>query len=198
MLKGHIRKFHGGHIFVCPYCNMSVRHRNSIRRHLENRHNELQQEWATPGFLDKLEAGGNVTSTNTLMNTTLAVPHHQLSSDSTTTIVTSQTSEHISPSSDVSLLQPDNQTEGTYRFLSLTFIVREQEILNFPVLQAWWLDFNLVVKKFITFIEPEGYCSVHKSAVEAGIFFILTTVHSILLSAACLEFPQRSEECVFS
>lgn len=135
MLKGHIRKFHGGHIFVCPYCNMSVRHRNSIRRHLENRHSELHQEWATPGFLDKLEAGGNVISSNTLISSTLAVPRHQLSCDRSTTVVTSQTTDHISPSSDVSLLQTDNQTEGTYSFLCLTFIVRDQEILNFPVLQ---------------------------------------------------------------
>ena len=134
MLKGHIRKFHGGHIFVCPYCSMSVRHRNSIRRHLENRHIELHQEWATSGFLDKLEAGG-VTSSNTLINTTIAVPPHQLSSDHSTTVVTSQTPDHISPSSDISLLQRDNQTEGTFSFLCLTFIAREQ-ILNFPVLQS--------------------------------------------------------------
>jgi len=134
MLKGHIRKFHGGHIFVCPYCNMSVRHRNSIRRHLENRHSELHQEWATPGFLDKLEASGNITSSNTLINTTLAVPRHQLSSDRSTTVVTSQTSDRISPSSDVSLLQTDNQTEGMLSFLCLTFMVRKH-ILNFPVLQ---------------------------------------------------------------
>jgi hypothetical protein len=136
MLKGHIRKFHGGHIFVCPYCNMSVRHRNSIRRHLENRHSELHQEWATPGFLDKLEAGGNITSSNTLISSTVAVPRHQLSSDRSTTLVTSQTTDNISPSSDVSLLQTDNQTEGTYSFLCLKFIVRDQAILNFPVLQA--------------------------------------------------------------
>lgn len=120
MLKGHIRKFHGGHIFVCPYCNMSVRHRNSIRRHLENRHSELHQEWATPGFLDKLEAGGSVTSSNTLINTTLAVPRHQLSSDRSTTVVTSQTSDHISPSSDVILHQRDNQTEGAEILLTVS------------------------------------------------------------------------------
>jgi hypothetical protein len=95
---------------------MSVRHRNSIRRHLENRHSELYQEWATPGFLDKLEAGSNVTSSNTFINTTLAGLHHQLSSDRNTTIVTSQTSEHISPSSNVSVLQTDNQTEGMSSF----------------------------------------------------------------------------------
>jgi hypothetical protein len=121
MLKGHIRKFHGGHIFVCPYCNMSVRHRNSIRRHLENRHSELHQEWATPGFLDKLEAGGNITSANILTNSTLAVPHHQLLSDSSTAVMTSHTSEQISPGSDVSLLQ----TEGMSHFLSLTPVVCE-------------------------------------------------------------------------
>jgi len=152
---------------------MSVRHRNSIRRHLENRHSELHQEWATPGFLDKLEAGGNVTSSNTLINTTLAVPRHQLSSGRSTTVVTSQTSDHISPSSDVNLLQTDNQTEGTFSFLCLTFIVWEH-ILNFPVLQALWLNCNLVVKKFITFMVPEGNWSAHKSALEAGIFSVST------------------------
>ena len=98
---------------------MSVRHRNSIRRHLENRHSELHQEWATPGFLDKLEASGNVTSSNTLINTTLAVPRHQLSSDRRTTVVTSRTSDHISPSSDVNLLQTENQTEGTIFMVAL-------------------------------------------------------------------------------
>lgn len=119
MLKSHIRKFHGGHIFVCPYCNMSVRHRNSIRRHLENRHSELHQEWSTPGFLDKLEAGGNDSPVNTLVNTSLASPHPQPSSDGSAT----QTSQQINPSSDVNLVQTDNQVEGMSDFLRLSDIL---------------------------------------------------------------------------
>jgi uncharacterized C2H2 Zn-finger protein len=119
MLKGHIRKFHGGHIFVCPYCNMSVRHRNSIRRHLENRHGELHHEWATPGFLDKLEAGGNDSPADSLVNTALADPHTPPSSDSCVVLPASQTSQQINPSSDVSLVQTDNQAEGLFGLLWL-------------------------------------------------------------------------------
>jgi uncharacterized C2H2 Zn-finger protein len=103
MLKGHIRKFHNGHIFICPYCNMSVRHRNSIRRHLENRHGELHQEWSTPGFIDKLQAGDNSAPANVLVNASLVIPDPQSASGDSTA------QQHISPN----MAQTDDQTEGT-------------------------------------------------------------------------------------
>lgn len=118
MLKSHIRKFHSGYVFVCPYCNMSVRHRNSIQRHLENRHSELREEWSTPGFLDKLQAGGNDCPVNTLVNTSLSGPDPQPSGDGSAT----QTSQQIIPSSDVSLMQTDNQVEGMFGFFRLNDI----------------------------------------------------------------------------
>jgi hypothetical protein len=88
---------------------MSVRHRNSIRRHLENRHGELHQEWATPGFLDKLQAGGNSAPANMLINASLVAPHPQSTSDGSTSVTAAQTSQQINPN----MAQADDQTEGT-------------------------------------------------------------------------------------
>jgi hypothetical protein len=92
---------------------MSVRHRNSIRRHLENRHGELHQEWATPGFLDKLQAGGNNAPVNTLVNATVVGPHPQSPSDGSTAVTAAQTSPQINPN----MAQTDDQTEGTSHLL---------------------------------------------------------------------------------
>lgn len=113
MLKGHIKKFHGGRIYVCPYCNMSVRHRTSIRRHLENHHGDLQHEWTTPGFLDKLESETSDVNTN--------LSSSQQPNEAYVILTTPASPHQIPTSADLSLTQKPSQTESKYICLAKHF-----------------------------------------------------------------------------
>jgi hypothetical protein len=108
---------------------MSVRHRTSIRRHLENRHGELHHEWTTPGFLDKLLAGGNNAPANMLVNASLVTSHPQSTSDGSSVIAAAQNSQQISPN----MTQTDHQTEGTACLLWSKCTRLERRVLNLQV-----------------------------------------------------------------
>lgn len=56
LLDTHRQIYHSNRGFLCKYCNTVIRHRHSVRRHLEKTHQDHQEEWSTPGFLDKLLA----------------------------------------------------------------------------------------------------------------------------------------------
>lgn len=56
MLDTHRQLYHSNRGFLCKFCNTVIRHRHSVRRHLEKTHGEHQVEWSTPGFLDSLLA----------------------------------------------------------------------------------------------------------------------------------------------
>ncbi|KAJ9594591.1 hypothetical protein L9F63_027426 [Diploptera punctata] len=135
MLKAHIKKFHGGHIYVCPFCNMSVRHRTSIRRHLENRHNELQHEWLMPGFLDKLVSETNAEALNSLPNTSLS--NSQEAHESSVIIATPHTPQQITTNTDQFLTQTTTQTEGTEILLTVSGvpIVSSENEVQAPIIR---------------------------------------------------------------
>ncbi|XP_034233362.1 PR domain zinc finger protein 15-like [Thrips palmi] len=56
LLDTHRQLYHSNRGFLCKFCNTVIRHRHSVRRHLEKTHGEHQEEWSAPGFLDTLLA----------------------------------------------------------------------------------------------------------------------------------------------
>ncbi|KAG8331636.1 hypothetical protein J6590_037102 [Homalodisca vitripennis] len=49
-LKTHIRRAHN-EMYKCVYCNMNIRYRHTLKKHLMSKHRDKTEEWDSPGAL---------------------------------------------------------------------------------------------------------------------------------------------------
>ena len=49
MLNQHKKTAHGNQTYSCEFCNIVVRQKHSLTRHLKKRHMDVQQQWQVKG-----------------------------------------------------------------------------------------------------------------------------------------------------
>ena len=49
MLNQHKKTAHGNHTYACEFCNIVVRQKHSLTRHLKKRHMDVEEQWKVKG-----------------------------------------------------------------------------------------------------------------------------------------------------
>lgn len=53
-LQRHVKTSHSGLIYRCPFCQMTARHKHSMRRHFERLHNDKKNEWDKTDLINQI------------------------------------------------------------------------------------------------------------------------------------------------